>query len=316
MDVSRRSTWMFAVATAGWVSTIGSAEHGLAAQSPRSAFRAGIELVSLNVTVSKGAQQYVDDLERDDFVVLENNVPQNVTFFGKTSVPLSLALLLDTSASMDQALTTAQEAAVGFARTLGPADLATVLDFDTRVQTAQGFTGDVRALEEAIRGTAAGGSTALYNAIYIALKEMNKLKPQDAPRASRRRAIIVLSDGDDTSSLVDFDEVIDVASRSDTVIYAIGLGPRPAPGSFNKQDGQFVLRRLAQQTGGRAFFPQEAKDLASVYRDIREELSSQYSLAYESASPMRDGHWRQIAVRVNRPSVTVRTRQGYFAPSK
>lgn len=127
----------------------------------------------------------------------------------------------------------------------------------------------------------------------------------------------LLSDGDDTSSLVSFDEVLDLASRSDTVIYTIGLGPSTAatPPRTN-QDGQFVLRRLAQQTGGRAFFSQHAKELAAVYGDIREELASQYALAYESSSVHRDGQWRRVAVRVSRPGVVIRSRPGYFAPAK
>jgi Ca-activated chloride channel family protein len=152
--------------------------------------------------------------------------------------------------------------------------------------------------------------------VYIALKELAKLGPQDERHAPRRRAIIVLSDGDDTSSLVTFEEVLDLASRSDTIIYAIGLTGREPTGLRNRQDGQFMLRRLAQQTGGPAFFPHDARDLAAVYRDIRDELASQYAIAYESGSTGRDGRWRTISVRVNRPSLRARTRQGYFAPSK
>ena len=282
----------------------------------RQAFRVGVDLVSLSVTVTDPSRHYMVDLERGDFVVLENGVPQNLTFFAKSGVPMALALLIDTSASMEQALGTAQEAAVGFAQELGPADVASVIDFDSGVQILQGFTGDRGILQDAIRRTAAGGSTSLYNAVYIALKELSRLTPQDDPQAPRRRAMVVLSDGEDTSSLVSFEEVLDLASRSDTVIYTIGLGGRDAVVNRNGQDGQFVLRRLAQQTGGRAFFPLVAKDLASVYSDIRRELSGQYSLAYESGSARSDGQWRQIAVRVNRPDAIVRTRQGYYAPKK
>ena len=289
----------------------------LLAQAPPSLFRSGVDLVSLSVTVSNSAHSYVGDLNRDDFVVLENGVPQNVTYFARTAVPLTLALLIDSSASMEQAMVTAQEAAVGFVRTLTRADTAAIVDFDSRVEMAQGFTSDVRALEEAILRTTAGGATAMFNAIYIALKELAKKTAPDEAQRPRRRAIILLSDGDDTSSLVSFEEALDAASRSDTAIYTIGLGVKdvsgPRPGS---QEGAFILRRLAEQTGGRAFFPKQAKDLADVYRDIREELSSQYSLAYESSSARKDGEWRRIAVRVNRESVSVRTKQGYFAPRK
>lgn len=290
--------------------------RALLAQPERPAFRVGVDLISLSVTVTDPGRRYVANLDRNDFVVIENGVPQELAFFARTGVPVALALLIDTSASMEQSMSTAQDAAIGFARQLGPGDVATVIDFDTRVQTAQGFTNDVGALETAIRATSAGGSTALYNAVYIALRELNKLMPENDRAGPRRRAIVVLSDGDDTSSLVSFDEVLDLASRSDTVIYTIGLGARQSTVPRTNEEGHFVLRRLAQQTGGQSFFPQHIKDLAEVYHDIRDELSSQYSLAYESSSGLRDGQWRRIAVRVNRPSATVRTRQGYYAPAK
>jgi Ca-activated chloride channel homolog len=287
--------------------------HDVSAQAPRASFRSGVELIALSVTVSNAARQYVRDLGREDFFVFENGVQQAITFFGKSTVPLQVAMLLDTSASMEHTLPIAQEAAIAFARTLGPDDLATIIDFDNSVRTAQPFTNNIAALEQAIGQTEAGGSTALYNALYIALNELSKLTRdrQDA----RRRAIVVLSDGDDTSSLVGFDDVLDVACRSDTAIFAIGLGRREPSRPPSGQNGEFVLRRLAEQTGGRAFFPKEARELATVYGEIREELSSQYSLAYES-SGTRDGQWRRIAVRVNRPNVIVRTRQGYYAPGR
>jgi Ca-activated chloride channel homolog len=288
---------------------------GTPAQSQGPAFRAGVDLVSLNVTATDSSQRYVADLTREDFVVTENGRPQQVTFFAKTGIPLALALLIDTSASMEQSLPTAQEAASGFVRQIGPADLATIIDFNSRVQIGQGLTSDHRALEGAIRATAVAGSTALYNAVYIALKELAK-SPKDERQMPRRRAMIVLSDGDDTSSLVSFDEVLDLASRSDTAIYAIGLGSSTPTLRRKDQDGQFVLRKLVQQTGGRAFFPQHIRELAAVYADIREELASQYTLAYESSSAQRDGQWRRVGVRVNRPGVVVRTRPGYFAPTK
>lgn len=284
------------------------------AQERPPAFRARVDLVSLSVTVTDAAGRYVSDLTEDDFVVIERGQPQQLRFFARTGVPLALALLIDTSASMEQMLPTAQDAAIGFVRQLTASDVATIIDFDSRVQTAQAFTNDTSALEEAIRRTAAGGSTALYNAVYIALRELTKLIPQDEPHAPRRRAIVVLSDGDDTSSLVTFDDVLDLASRSDTAIYTIGLAQRETVGTRKVPEGAFILRRIAQQTGGRAFFPQHVKELAGVYGDIRNELASQYSLAYESANAASNGEWRQVSVRVSRPGVMVRTRPGYFAP--
>lgn len=295
--------------------TIGSAVFGTfhvrAAQTQGARFRAGVDLVLLNVTVLDGDQRHVTDLQQSDFAVLEEGTPQQLTFFRKADVRLALALVIDSSASMEQAMTTAQEAAVGFVRELQPSDVGTVIDFDSRVRVVADFTNDRATLEEAIRSTMSGGSTSLYNALYIALNELNKIKLSDELEVLRRRVIVLLSDGEDTSSLLSFEEALDAASRSDTVIYTIGLGIGSPAARRTAGDASFVLSRLAERTGGRAFFPAQAKDLAGVYRSIREELSNQYVLAYISAS-QRSGQWRRVQVRVNRPNVAVRTRQGYF----
>jgi Ca-activated chloride channel homolog len=283
-----------------------------APQTP--AFRAGVELVSLNVTVTDVASRYLTDLEEGDFQVYEDGVKQDVTFFNRTNLPIALALLIDTSASMESRLPIAQEAASGFARKLRPQDLAEVIDFDSRVVILQPFTNQATELEQAIHRTSAGGSTSMYNAIYIALKDLKKAVATNVEEI-RRQAIVVLSDGEDTSSLLPFEEVLDLAKRSETAIYAIGLraGEGTSVGKGFKE-AEFVLRQLAQQTGGRAFFPSQMPELAGIYGQIADELSSQYTVGYTSKNSRRDGAWRRIVVRVNRPSVIARTKQGYFAP--
>jgi Ca-activated chloride channel family protein len=166
---------------------------------------------------------------------------------------------------MERTLPIAQEAAIGFVRAMAEEDVATVVDFDSRVQILQGFTNATAALEDAIRRTSANGSTSLYNAVYIALRELGKVMPYDAREAPRRRVMIVLSDGEDTSSLVNFDQVLDTASRSDAVVYTIGLGVTGIPTRRGSEAGDFVLRRLAQQTGGRPFFISAVGELRDVY---------------------------------------------------
>jgi Ca-activated chloride channel homolog len=284
--------------------------------SPQVPFRAGVELVSLNVTVTDGTQKYVTDLTSEDFQVYEDGVKQEVTFFNKTNLPIALALLLDTSASMEAKLPTAQEAAIGFARKLRPQDLAEVIDFDSRVVVLQNFSNTLPDLEQAIHKTSAGGSTSLYNAVYIALKDLKKVVAKNTEEI-RRQAIVVLSDGEDTSSLLPFEEVLDLAKRSETAIYSIGLRTPDGPGTTTKgfKEAEFVLRQFSQETGGRAFFPNQLSDLASVYGQIADELSSQYTVGYTSRNPKRDGSWRRIVVRVNRPNLTARTKLGYFAPT-
>jgi Ca-activated chloride channel family protein len=322
---SRRFQWAVMVAAAAAALEIGSAAQAPQAETPSPAapqagrqapaFRAGVELVSLNVTVAESNGRYVTDLEQGDFNVFEDGVKQDVTFFNKTNLPIALALMLDTSASMDTKLQTAQEAAIGFVHRLRPQDVAEVIDFDSRVTILATFTNNGGELEQAIRKTSAGGSTSLYNAVYIALKDLKKQVAKNVEEI-RRRAIVVLSDGEDTSSLLPFDEVLDLAKRSETAIYGIGLRSHEgATESRGFREAEFVLRQLSQETGGRAFFPNQTLDLAKVYGQISDELSSQYTVGYTSRNARHDGLWRRIVVRVNRPQVTARTKQGYFAPT-
>jgi Ca-activated chloride channel homolog len=277
------------------------------------AFRARVDLVSLNVTVTGQSNRFLTDLDEHEFVVLEDGTPQEIVFFSRAPIPVALALLIDTSASMHAKLPLAQEAAIGFVRNLGPDDVAAVIEFDSRVRFAQEFTSDQEALERAIRATETRGSTSLYNAIYVALKELDRMRAAEASHEIRRQAILVLSDGEDTSSLLTFDDALDLAKRSHTAIYTIGLRPVDLIGQRAWRDVEFELRRFARETGGQAFFPDRATDLAGVYARIGQELSSQYTLAYASDNPDSDGRWRRLEVRVTRPNAAVRARFGYYA---
>jgi Ca-activated chloride channel family protein len=313
--LTTRSHWVAALLAGALAAATGvvAAHPQTSPQEP--AFRAGVDLVSLNVTVTDGLR-YVTDLQAKDFNVFEDGVKQDVTFFNRTNLPIALAILLDTSASMENKLPTAQEAAIGFVRRLRPQDLAEVIDFDSRVVVLQNFTSDQSELEQAIRRTSAGGSTSLYNAVYIALKDLRKAVAKNVDEI-RRQAIVVLTDGEDTSSLLAFDEVLDLAKRSETGIYTIGLrtDEEPASGRKGFQEAEFVLRQFAQQTGGRSFFPTQIADLTNIYQKISDELSSQYTVGYTSRNPRRDGTWRRIVVQVDRPNAIARTKLGYFAPA-
>jgi VWFA-related protein len=281
--------------------------------SQQPAFRAGIDIVSLNVTVTDAQSHYISDLDQPDFAVYEDGVKQDLTFFSRKQQPLALSLLLDSSASMEDKLTTLQAAATSFVKRLRPNDLAQVIDFDSRVEIRQAFTGSHEDLEAAIRQTTAGGSTSLHNAIYIALKELKKIKAVSEEDV-RRQALVVFSDGEDTSSLVSFDEVLDLAKRSETAIYTISLrGADTQTKGF--REAEFVMRTLAQETGGRPFFPVKVEDLNGVYSQIADELASQYTLGYTPKNTRRDGAFRRIVVQISRPGVTPRTKRGYYAPT-
>jgi Ca-activated chloride channel homolog len=317
-SVLRRFHWRLTLAAVGFVAAtvqIGRAQPP-AAQPPQTPFRAGVDLVSLNVTVTEGIGKYVTDLAAEDFNVFEDGVKQDVTFFTRTNLPIALALLIDTSASMENRLPTAQEAAVGFVKRLRPQDLAEVVDFDSRVVVLQSFTNNATELEQAIRKTSAGGSTSLHNAVYIALKDLKKVVAKSTDEI-RRQAIVVLSDGEDTSSLLPFEEVLDLAKRSETAIYSIGLraGEGPSTSAKGFKEAEFVMRQFSQETGGRSFFPNQLVELANIYGQISDELSSQYTVGYTSKNPKRDGSWRRVVVRIVRPNLTARTKLGYFAPT-
>lgn len=283
-------------------------------QTPSSpAFRAGVDMVVLQVTVTEPGRGYVRNLHQEDFTVFEDGRPQPVSFFSSTRAPLALSLLLDTSTSMQPMLGLAQDAASAFARRLGPEDVAQVIAFNSRVHMLQPFTNRMADLETAVRRTTASGSTALHTAVYVALHELRMMQ---AGRRSeiRRHAIVLLSDGEDTSSVVGFDQVIELARRLNVAIYSIALRLSPEDRSSGRFDqGTFVLRELAKVTGGRVFFAARAQDLAGVYDQVAEELSNQYTLAYVPANTQRDGRWRTIAVHVRRPACVASTRPGYFA---
>jgi Ca-activated chloride channel family protein len=278
----------------------------------RPSFRSGVDVVSLNVTVTDQSRNFVTSLEQTDFVVYEDGVKQDLTYFNKSQLPIALSLLIDTSASMEDKLRLAQEAAVGFVKRMKGEDIAQVIDFDSRVSILQNFTGERPPLEAAIRQTVPNGSTSLHNAIYISIKELKKVRATSAGDV-RRQAIIVLSDGEDTSSLVPFEEVLDLAKRSEVIVYAIGIRGRDL-GARGFPEAEFVLKQFAQETGGRAFFPTAATELDGIYTLIADELAAQYALAYSSRNPRRDGQWRRIVVRTTRPELAARTKQGYFGP--
>ena len=278
-----------------------------------SPFRAGVEVVSLNVTVTDQANRYVSDLESGDFAVFEDGVEQEITFFTRKVQPVALSLLLDSSASMEDKLPTLQAAAGNFVRRLKDNDLAQIIDFDSRVEIRKSFTSHQGELEAAINQTAAGGSTSLHNAIYIALKELRKIKAAEEEDV-RRQALIVFSDGEDTSSLISFDEVLDLAKRSETAIFTIALrGVDTQSRGF--REAEFVMRQLAQETGGKSYFPAKLEDLSSVYSQIADELASQYTVGYSSKNVKRDGAWRRVVVQVARPGLAPRTKRGYYAPT-
>jgi Ca-activated chloride channel family protein len=289
----------------------------LGASDPATVFRGGVDLVALNVVVTDGQNKPVSGLSSERFTVLEDGVPQEVTFFAAQQVPLDLAILLDSSASMMDKMQTAQEAAVGFAMRLHQGDRISVVSIKDGVKVVHPLDDNFDEALTAIRETTAGGGTALYNAVYMTLRDM--IKRRDTSEL-RRQAIAVLTDGDDTASLVSFDDVMDVAKQAGIAIYTITLRSN-VPLTFNETYGkkgagesQYAMKALALETGARAFFPNDILELAGVYGTIADDLASQYSIGYTSKNVRQDGGYRRVSVRVDQPNTRTRTRAGYVAP--
>ena len=274
-------------------------------------FGVAVEAIHLNVTVTDAANRFVTGLAERDFAILEDGVIQEPSFFASSDVPLSVSILIDCSASMNDKLRFAQEAGVRFVRTLRSQDSAQILQFSDRITTLQDFTADQAALEAALRSTRAGGATALYTALYVTLKQLREQGSRSDPR---RRAVVLLSDGEDTASPVTDDQVLELARRSDIAVYSISLRPERFREPDKAQgEAAYFLAVLTRDTGGE-MFSAAAAGLDAVYARIAEELGSQYTLGYLPTNPHKDGKWRRIVVRARDDELRVRHKLGYYGP--
>lgn len=274
-------------------------------------FKAATDMVFLSVTATRGTEE-VAGLSQGAFTVFEDGRPQQIEVFSVEPQPIALSLLLDASMSMEGKMAMATDAAVGFVRRMRPEDSTQVITFNSSTSIRQGFTANQQLLEQAIRGTRASGSTALYTALYIAFSELERAARLTRGEV-RRQAIVLLSDGEDTTSVLGYDEVMERAKRADVIVFAIALRDGMGTG-FRQHD--FALRSLTQTTGGRVFFVDAAAQLPAIYNQIADELATQYTIGYSSRNTRRDGAWRQISIKVDAPGVVARTRAGYFGPTR
>jgi len=253
---------------------------------------------------NKGERHYALDLQKEDLVLEEDGVKQKIVDFYVEKRPVTLAVILDSSGSMQPAMDKVHNAASRFVDSLALEDKALVIDFDEKVYLLQDLTNDKDQLRRAITSTNALGGTALYDALYASFRRLRGIEG--------RKAIILLTDGDDTSSKFSFKRVLDEAKISDIIIFPIGLGT-----TVLDIDLRRILKTLAEETGGRASFPSKVEDLEAVYKDISEELKSQYYITYEPSNTVWDGRWRKIKM-YGAPGkdLDVRTRSGYYAVRK
>jgi Ca-activated chloride channel homolog len=266
--------------------------------------------VNFLFTVSDKKGRFVINLVKDDFEVFEEKKPQSILeFIAESNLPLRLGILIDTSNSIRDRFKFQQEAAVEFVNSVirPKEDRAIVVSFDNQVELRSDLTGDVEKLGNTIRDMRAGGGTALFDAIYYACKD--KLM-QDQPLFKFRRAMVILSDGDDTQSVMTREQAIEMALKADVVIYTISTNITKIEG-----DGDRVLKHLSERTGGMTFFPFKASDLTQSFENIANELRSQYNILYRPEPIKTDGQWHPVQIRVKgRKDLLVRARPGYYAP--
>ena len=273
-------------------------------------FRAGVELVSVGVTVTDRSGAIVPGLTRDDFQIVEDGRPQSVAQFtagleetsGVDPVPTHLGLLLDTSGSMEADLKLSRSAAIKFLNTLPEADDITLVDFDTEVRVARYGQREFPRLVERIRSRKPEGWTALYDALGVYL--------DGADAQDGRKILVLYTDGGDTRSALRYGDLLTLLKASDVTVHAVGFLENQGAAAH---ENRMRLQQIVEQTGGQAFFPGKLADLDESYAKVVAEIRGQYHLGYASTNPAEDGAWRKVEVKVTRPDLKVRARKGYFA---
>ncbi len=274
-------------------------------------YRVSVDLVNILCSVfDKNTSSFVTNLTRQDFSIYEDNQKQEIKNFAhETDLPLTLAMLMDTSQSVAPKLKFEQDAAISFFQSImREKDRAMLVSFDSDVSLLQDFTNDPNKMAKEIKKLRAAGGTALYDAIY-------RVCDEKLIRETGRKAIIILSDGEDESSNTGLHQATEMALRAETLIFAISVSKGGFFGVGGTKEGDTVLRELSQETGGRIFFPFKPDDLDDEFRQINQELRSQYNIGYLSTNPERDGSYRKVKIEVPERGLKLTYRKGYYAPS-
>jgi Ca-activated chloride channel homolog len=280
-------------------------------------------LVHLVAAVSDRRHNFITDLDKQDFKIMEDGKPQTIQFFGReTDLPLRIAMLLDTSNSIRERLHFEKDAATDFLANVirRNKDMAFLMTFDNEPEVIQDWSGDASTLTEAIQKQRAGGGTSFNDAIYVAAQKLAKAPLPAGADQEVRRVLVVFSDGEDNLSDRALSDAIEMAERSEVAVYSISTSTEwlatetsDKPRKLFETPGDKILQTLANETGGRVFFPYKVDDLAVSFQDIGTELRSQYFIAYAPTNPLQNGQYRKIQVDVDRKGLVVRTRKGYYA---
>ncbi|MGH9645125.1 MAG: VWA domain-containing protein [Terriglobales bacterium] len=280
-------------------------------EEPAAVIKSTVNEVRVVFTVTDKHGHYIKDLKQPDFKVIDDKKPAGIlSFHSETDLPLQVGLLIDASNSVRDRFKFEQEAAIEFLNgTIRRGyDEAFVVGFDVTPEVVQDFTDNTENLSIGVRSLRAGGGTAMYDALYFACRD--KLLKHEETRQVRR-AIILLSDGEDNQSHVTREEAIDMAQRAETIVYTISTNISGMKGAGDK-----TLERIADATGGRAFFPFQMREVSDAFSSIQEELRSQYAVAYKPENFIADGRYRTIEIQAPGKGLKVRTRKGYYAPKQ
>jgi VWFA-related protein len=286
------------------------AQKPAAADAPDTRIILEVNRVDMLFTVTDKKGRFITDLGKEDFQVIENKRPQTIAeFSAESDLPLRIAILVDTSNSIRDRFRFEQQAAIDFINSVirPRQDKAMIVSFDSSAELVSDLIDSPDKLAEAIRSLRPGGGTALYDALYYACRDKLQL---DKPKYRFRRAVIIVSDGDDNQSRVSRDQALEMAQKADAVVYCISTNI-----SRIESDGDKVLKYLARETGGQSFFPFKAEDLAQSFENIANELRHQYAIFYRPDPFRTDGLYHTVDLRVkSRKDVIVRARKGYYAP--
>jgi Ca-activated chloride channel family protein len=276
---------------------------------PQRSVKIDVDLVLVNASVTDSDGHSVTGLAKNRFHVWEDKIEQEIQYFSAEEVPVSVGIIFDISSSMEDKISVARDALATFLKTGGPEDEYALVEFNTRPQAAQDFTSDVTEVQNRLALVAPSGSTALYDAVYLG---MEKLRHAHNPR----KALLLITDGEDNHSHYTFSDVKDILRESDIQLYAIGLGGLPiATATKGHKSGQAVLEDLVDLTGGQAFFTTDSRKVEVISSKISEELRNQYVLGYVPTNSSKNGKWRKLSLKLNPSSkVGVHARSGYFAP--
>jgi Ca-activated chloride channel family protein len=283
------------------------------------AFRADTTLVLVPVSVTDPSNRYVLGLEKQDFHLFEDDVPQTITFFSSEDAPLSIGLLVDTSGSMGAKLDTSRRAVVEFLKTLNASDEAFLVEFSDQADLAVSLTSDSAAIANKLTSVTSGGLTAMLDAVHTGLQEMKRAK-------NPRKALLIISDGGDNNSRYTATQIGDLVREADVQIYAMGVfepvlsfGLSTAGLTTAEMSGPKLLSTIAEQTGGRALAATNLRELPGIAERIGIELRNQYVLAYSPSNKNRDGKYRKVQVKLDQPkalpTLKARWRLGYYAPN-